>query len=103
MAYNTIIMMAGSPSLISRIAAAAAGEGSEDPVGWANTHIWAMATQPGWAEAWQYAVDESNINVNPDTGQRDDVISDGMILSGVQQVMAEEATPPPEPPAEEPQ
>lgn len=98
MAYNTIIAMAASPSLTARIAAAAAGEGHVDPVRWASDHAWALAAEPGWADAWQYALDEATLNVNPDTGQRDDVISDAMILSAVQAVMEEEAAPPPEPP-----
>jgi hypothetical protein len=91
--YNTIIEMAGSSSLIDRSAAAAAQEGAVDPVQWAHAHIWLLAAAPGWADAWASATAACSVNVNPDTGQRDDVITDGMILAEVQAVMAEEAAP----------
>lgn len=91
--YNAIILIAGSPSLTTRVAAAAASEGALDPVRWAQDHIWALAAEPGWADAWLSAIAAYNVNVNPDTGQRDDVITDAMILGAVQAIMAEEATP----------
>jgi len=94
--YNTIIEMAGNQSLISRIAAAAAQEGAELPVQWAHAHIWLLAAEPGWPEAWASATVTRNVNVNQDTGQRDDVITDGMILAAVQAMIVEEATPAPE-------
>lgn len=93
MSYNTIIAMAGSPSLTSRIAAAAAQEGSDDPVRWAQSHAWATASSPGWEAAWESALDTFTLNANPDTGQRNDVITDGMILAAVQAIMAEETPP----------
>jgi len=93
MAYNTIVAIAGSTSLTERVAAAAAQEGIEDPVAWAQRHVWQLAAEPGWAEAWQYALDAYTLNVNPDTGQRNDVINDAMILAAVQAITAEEAGP----------
>jgi hypothetical protein len=89
--YNTIIELAGSPSLTARIAAAAAQEGQPEPLLWAQSHTWELAAQPGWADAWASAETAKTSKDNPDTGQRDDVITDGMILAGVQAVLA--ATP----------
>jgi hypothetical protein len=93
--YNAIVAIAGSSSLADRVAAAAAQEGATEPVQWAHSHIWLLASEPGWADAWLSALTGYTINVNPDTGQRDDVITDGMILGAVQSLMAEEAAPPP--------
>ena len=93
MAYNTIVAMAASPSLTARVAAAAAQEGALDPVDWAARHAWEVAAEPGWAEAWASAEASASINFNPDTGQRDDVISDAMILAAVQGIMLEETPP----------
>lgn len=93
MTYNGITQIASSASLLNRVAAAAADEGQSDPVGWAQRHAWELAVQPGWADAWQYAEDNATINVNPDTGVRDDVINDSMILAAVQAILADEAGP----------
>lgn len=76
--------MATNASLRERVAAAAAGEGITDPLQWAADHMWAVASSPGWAAAWDYAEDTKTENVNPDTGARLDVIDDSMILSAVQ-------------------
>jgi hypothetical protein len=86
--YNTIVEIAGSPSLTTRIAAAAAQEGEPEPLLWAQSHTWEMAAQPGWATAWESAESAATTATNPDTGQREDVITDGMVLSGVQSVRA---------------
>jgi uncharacterized protein YjiK len=85
MAYSSIVEMASSFSLISRVAAAAASEGVADAITWANGNIWrVVAENEEWATNWGYAVDTATINVNPDTGARTDVISDQMILAVVQ-------------------
>lgn len=88
MTYATVATMVVSASLKARLAAAAAAEGQAAPAEWANLNMWALVSQPGWAAAWAYAEDTSTVNDNPDTGQRDDVINDGMILAGVQAVLA---------------
>lgn len=83
--YLSIVQMASSPSLLNRVAAAAAQEGRVDSLTWAQANIWAVVSKDtGWGDAWQYAVNADSVNVNPDTGMRDDVISDQMILSVVQ-------------------
>lgn len=85
MSYRSIVEMASSQSLIARIAACAAQEGVEtNPLTWAQDNIWKVAASPGWADQWSYAVDTATVNVNPDTGARNDVITDGNILSVVQ-------------------
>lgn len=93
MAYSDIVQMATNYSLQSRVAAAAAQEGEQDPMTWAQSNAWDFAAQPGWSDAWAYAKDTQTVNQNPDTGARNDVISDGMILSAVQAIRAAEANP----------
>lgn len=84
MTYAAIADMTQSLSLTARVAAAAASEGEAEPSRWASENIWAMASQPGWAEAWESAHASETLDNNPDTGNRPGVITDGMILSGVQ-------------------
>jgi hypothetical protein len=94
MSYNSITQIASSPTLLNRVAAAAAEQGQSDPVGWAQRHAWDIAAQEGWADAWDYAESTATINVNPDTGVRDDVINDQMIKDAVYSLMASEAVAP---------
>jgi hypothetical protein len=84
MSYQSVVEMASNQSLLARIVAAAAGEGQVDPLIWAQQNIWKIVSEPGWDEAWQYAVDTANDDVNPDTGKRPGVINDQMILGAVQ-------------------
>lgn len=88
MAYSSIAEMVQSPSLSQRITGAVAVEGEASPDAWTRDHIWAVVSSPGWAEAWDYARDNQTDDDNPDTGARPGVISDQMILSGVQAVRA---------------
>lgn len=90
MSYLGIVQMAGSQSLLSRIVAAAAAEGQIEPLAWAQRNIWRLASMPGWAEAWAYAIDTATADVNPDTGMRPGVINDSMILSAVQSLRSAE-------------
>ena len=91
MSYNSITQIASSPSLMNRVAAAAAAEGEGSPVEWAQRNAWVYASQPGWADAWAYALDTQTDDDNPDTGVRPGVINDDMILAAVQAIMAQEA------------
>lgn len=81
--YRAINEMSVSPSLLDRITACCATKGIPNPrdVAYTNAYLWA-ATE-GWADAWAYAVDNYSMNFNPDTGVRDDVISDAMIEAAV--------------------
>lgn len=91
MTYNSIIEIAQNQALIGRIAAAAVAEGVPDPELWAANHKWQVAAQPGWADAWLYAKENTTVNTNPNIGQRDDVINDAMILAAVQAIREAEA------------
>jgi hypothetical protein len=82
--YLSVVQMASSQSLLSRIIAAAAAEGVAQPQAWAQENVWRIVSSPGWADAWAYAVDTATDEHNPDTGKRPTVISDPMILAAVQ-------------------
>lgn len=96
MSYQSIVQMTGSSSLEGRIAACAADEGLVgDPLLWARQNMWAItASDAGWVAAWDSARASGSPNVNPDTGARDDVIADGMILAVVQPLVLAELNPP---------
>lgn len=53
------------------------------PLELADRYMWKLVAQPGWADAYEYAI-ATNIE-NP--GKNESVITDGMILSGVQTVL----------------
>lgn len=89
MSYNDVADMADSQSLKRRVTAAVAQEGILDPQGWLYPRYWEVVSQPGWDTAWASAV-ASGV---PDPGADDGVITDGMILSGVQAVIADEVPP----------
>lgn len=89
MSYQSIMQMASNQSLISRIAACAAEQGVKDhPIQWAQQNAWSVCSTAGWASAWDSAEASYSPNVNPDTGLRNDVITDQMILSAVQPMVA---------------
>lgn len=81
-----VVATANDGDLQQRIAACAAGEGIADPVAWATTRCWKFATQPGWADAYQSAV----YSFIDRPGLRPGAISDQMILTAVQAVVAAE-------------
>lgn len=89
MTYQSVVEMASSQSLLARVVAAAAGEDVAEPLTWAQRNIWQVVSEPGWADAWDYARDTTNDDVNPDTGKRPGVINDTMILAAVQARRAE--------------
>ena len=84
MSYQSVVEMAGSNSLLQRIVAAAATESIPEPLAWAQANIWRLVSTGDWDDAWDYAKGTQTVNHNPDTGARDDVINDNMILSAVQ-------------------
>ena len=90
MSYNSIMEMTASMSLMQRIAACAAEEGYVgNPMGWVQGSIWQIVSEGNWDAAWDSARAAGSVNVNPDTGARDDVITDGMILSVVQPMVTQ--------------
>lgn len=86
MSYSSIVEMTTSGSLMQRVAACAAEEGliSMDPLSWAQQNIWKIVATGNWDAAWDSARAGASPDVNPDTGAREDVITDGMILAVVQ-------------------
>lgn len=84
MSYATIATIQEDFALRRRINACAADEGIADPEQWVLGHTWELAVQPGWAAAWESAL-ASGIE---SPGRREDVISDGMLLSAVQSIQA---------------
>lgn len=86
MSYASIVEMANSGSLRSRVTACVAQEGIDNPEQWTASNIWKIVSQPGWADDWDYTKGTYNVNNNPDTGARSDVIDDAQILAAVQAV-----------------
>lgn len=100
MTYWTIALMADDSDLWKRVAASAAQEQilgapiDGDPTQWTYQRRLTWASSPGWSEAWEYiTITDPEPDPDPDTGltpgwvpygQRNDVISDGMILATVQ-------------------
>lgn len=83
--YRDIADVAESASLRRREAAAAAQQHAPgDPETWAYENRLLLASQPGWGAAWASAV-ASGI---PDPGDDPGVITDGMILAAVQELLA---------------
>ena len=89
MSYQSIVIMAGSQSLRARMVAAAAAAGSEDPVGFVDRNMWQLVSDDGLADKWDEAVAKNDINKNPDTGARTDVITDAKIRKAIEGRMAE--------------
>ena len=91
MTYAVVATIRESPSLARRMTAAAATEANAAQVGdsafagqWTSERSWDLASTPGWAEAWASA--DAGGNVDP--GADEAVITDGMILARVQNLLA---------------
>jgi hypothetical protein len=81
--YNTQALVANDSDLITRVTACAATQNLFPPSQWAWERQWRLATQPGWADAWDYAIANGNARPGHDEG----VITDAMILSAVQAIV----------------
>jgi hypothetical protein len=88
MSYASNAAMAGSSSLQMRITMCAATQdlGGFPPQAWAQSNILAIVSADGWAEKWEQAPMYNPDGTRTDTGARDDVITDDMILAAVQTV-----------------
>jgi len=84
MAYWDIAEMARDDDLTARTVACAAQELPGDPYQWVAENGIRLCGQPGWADAWASAVAAGNENPGRDPA----VITDGMVLSGVQALSA---------------
>lgn len=97
MSYSAIADAATDPHLRVRLAACVAQEGgagytmATGALMRADAIQWQCCAEPGWGEAWEYAVNSQNPNPGADPA----VISDGMILGAVQKHLAI-LNPPPE-------
>ena len=80
MSYWDIAEMTADGDLQRRAQAAAAQEQDGDPFAWAAENMIHLAASPGWDAAWASAVAAGLPRPGKDPG----VITDGMILSGVQ-------------------
>lgn len=86
--YSTQAKLARDQGLTDRVTACAASEKHADPVKWAFDHRWELSAEPGWDDAYAYAVRNGITNPGDDEG----VITDGMILSAVQMLLNQERT-----------
>ena len=102
MSYLTQNEIALNSSMFNRIAQAAtsedlgAFEGGADA--WTSTYRRVWGAAPGWDAAWESAKvshpDDDDPNTPPyDPGADEAVITDGQILSQVQAMLADQATP----------
>lgn len=89
MSYSSIVEMASSEGLIGRLIACAADEGVDYPEQWTRANTWKLAATTGWGAKWDSALASPSPNVNPDTGARNDVITDQDILAAVQAAQLE--------------
>jgi len=95
MAYADIAALQQDADFAVRVSACYAVEtltidAGPDPGSWQAMHSWDMAAQPGFGDAYASAI----AGGVPDPGNNPAVISDAMILSGVQSLL-------PQPPEEE--
>ena len=92
-AYLTISTVAADSAMRSRVAAAYAkeqdGPEANGAESWAYSNAFWWASAPGWAAAWDYAVNTGNESPGADPA----VITDAQILAQVQMMLT-----PPEPP-----
>lgn len=96
MSYSTQSLLAHDIDILDRATSCAATQGLPNPFQWVGDNQWALSASPGWDEAYAYA-----LNVGTERpGWQETVISDGMILSAVQLLIAAQAVP--EVPLEEP-
>ena len=87
MSYLTQDEIARNSAMNARVAQCAATEGVADPDQWtaANRREWAAA--PGWDAAWESAKVSNDPTKGYDPGSDEAVITDGMILSQVQEML----------------
>jgi len=87
MAYIDIADMTKTPSLTEREYAAVSKEGIDPPEQWVFDHRWKLAAQPGWDAAWASALAAHPDDPDYDPGTDPGVITDGMILSAIQNLI----------------
>lgn len=93
MAFYDIGLLAQDSDFALRVTASYTVEtlatpGAENGNAWASSHAWELAAQPGFGDAYAYALAADN----PNPGRDPAVITDGQILSAVQAVVAAGST-----------
>lgn len=88
MSYSAQAILAGDGDFWNRVAACASVEVPVNfsPTVWASEHIWRIAASPGFAEAYEYAL---NTDVER-PGNDPAVITDAQILTTVQYILSKE-------------
>ena len=89
MSYRTQALLAVDEHIIDRVTACASTQGRQAPQRFAYEHAWKLSAEPGWDAAYAYALNAGTV----DPGNAESVITDGMILSAVQAIIAAEAAP----------
>lgn len=84
MSYLVQAKLAGDSTLFQRVTACAAIEGITDPAFWAQNHAWQFSAEPGWVDKYKAAQDAGG-----DPGADEDAITDAMIRTAVQRLVAE--------------
>jgi hypothetical protein len=90
MTFAAIAAMSASQSLQARIAACASTltiPQGFPAAAWVKGNMLAICAQPGWADKWDQAPLYNPDGTKTDTGARDDVITDAMILEAVTAVI----------------
>jgi hypothetical protein len=81
--YSTLAQLAKDADFSERVTACAATQGITQADKWAEDNRWAMAAQPGFDDAYAYALAFNVTNPGKDVS----VISDAQILSAVQALL----------------
>lgn len=90
MSYLTQAHLSQDPIVRQRVAACVAREGivTPHPVQWAEAHAWEIAAEPGFDDAYAYAI--AGGKTPAEAGADEGVITDAMLLSAVQAIRARE-------------
>lgn len=92
MTYSSLAALANDGDFRQRVSACAAEQEAQaganleiHPTAWADQNLWQLAAAPGFADAYQYALDTGIERPGFDPA----VITDEQILAAVQAVLAE--------------
>ena len=92
MTYQTIALIQRDPSIRDRVSACVSKEGvSPSPEQWVADHAWQLAARDGWADEWEAAKAANTSAENYEPGGDERAITDAMILTAVQEIVAAEA------------
>lgn len=83
MSYLVQAQLASDTFILQRVTACVATEGVADPQGWVFRNQWQLSAQPGWVDAYKYAIDSGDEN----PGANEGAITDSMVLSAVQHLL----------------